>query len=81
MKILSLNIKGLGDRTKRKRLRSLIAKGKFDCVYLQETKCSEINKQTIEGFWGGGEFDWVAKGAVGLSGGLLIVWNSTLLKV
>lgn len=81
MKMISLNVKGLGDRAKRRRLRSLINNGKFDCVFLQETKCSVVNNRLIESFWGIGDFEWIARGANSLSGGLIIVWNSSLLNV
>lgn len=36
------------------------------------------SKQIIESFWGGGDFNWVARDAIGLFGGMLIVWNSDL---
>lgn len=81
MKILSLNVRGLGDRAKRRRLRSLIINGKFDCIFLQETKCSDITNQLIETFWRDCDFEWVARGANGLSSGLLTVWKSSMLHV
>lgn len=37
-----------------------------------------VSKQIIESFWGGGHFNWVARDAIGLFGGMLIVWNSDL---
>lgn len=55
MKILSLNVRGLGDRAKRRRIRSLIISGKFDCAFFQETKCSAVNNQLIGSLWGGGQ--------------------------
>lgn len=78
MKILSLNVRGLRDRAKRRRLRSLLLEGKFQCCFLQETKCSDVNSTIVESVWGGSEYNWVARKAEGLSGGLLIIWNSDL---
>lgn len=82
MKILSLNVRGIGDCAKRRRLWSLIMEGKFQCCFLQETKCSAVSRMLVESLWGGGgsECDWVVKEAVGLSGGMLIIWNSDLLE-
>lgn len=54
MKILSLNVRGIGDCAKRIRLRSLIMEGKFQCCFLQETKCSAVSRVLVESLWGGG---------------------------
>ncbi|PNY11621.1 cysteine-rich receptor-like protein kinase, partial [Trifolium pratense] len=35
----------------------------------------------IQNLWGHKDVEWVAKGSVGLSGGLLIMWNADLFKV
>lgn len=67
MKILSLNVRGLGDRAKRRRIRSLIISGKFDCAFFQETKCSAVNNQLIGSLWGGGTMNMN-----GLQGVLLV---------
>lgn len=69
MKIVTLNIRGVRDRAKRRRLRSLIAEGKFQCCFLQETKCSNINRLLVESLWGGCACDWVGIDVVALAGG------------
>jgi exonuclease III len=76
MKILSLNMRGWGGSAKRRRLCSLIQKEKFDVCFLQETKKASIESYMIRSLWGHDDFSWVAKDLVGLSGGLLIIWNS-----
>jgi exonuclease III len=76
MKILSLNMRGWGGSAKRRRLCSLIQKEKFDVCFLQETKKASIESYMIRSLWGHDDFSWVAKDPVGLSGGLLIIWNS-----
>lgn len=80
MKIMSLNVRGLGDQAKRRRLRSLISSGKFDCVLLQETKCSVINDRLVENIWGNSDCEWIAQMSVGLAGGILSIWNLGMLN-
>lgn len=53
MKTFSLNIRGIGDRAKRRRLRSLLFQGKVKCCFLQETKCSNITRNVVHSLWGG----------------------------
>lgn len=38
MNILSLNVRGLGDSSKRRHLATFIKRGKFDVICFQETK-------------------------------------------
>ncbi|XP_045810866.1 uncharacterized protein LOC123905300 [Trifolium pratense] len=78
MKIVSLNLRGWGNSAKRRRLSSLIKSGAFDMCLLQETKRTSFSDSMIHSLWGHKEVDWLAKESVGLSGGLLLVWNKDL---
>ncbi|KAK2420958.1 hypothetical protein QL285_031636 [Trifolium repens] len=75
MKILSYNIRGWGNSAKRRRLNTLINSGVFDLCLLQETKRDIMDDYMIHNLWGHKDVQWVAKPAVGFSGGLLIIWN------
>ncbi|XP_045791747.1 uncharacterized protein LOC123886474 [Trifolium pratense] len=81
MKIVSLNLRGWGSSAKRRRLSQLLVSGMFDLCLLQETKKATFDDYMIEHLWGHKNVEWVAKESVGLSGGLLIMWNAGLFKV
>lgn len=81
MKMLSLNVRGLGDQAKRRKIRSLVLSGKFDCCFFQESKCFAVNNSLIERLWGGVDCEWIAKSSVGLSGGLISIWRAGSLSI
>jgi exonuclease III len=58
-----------------------IRKGEFDVCFLQETKKVAYEDYTLHGLWGHKEVGWVAQEAVGRSGGMLIMWNNSSLKL
>lgn len=74
MIILSLNMRGWGDRAKRRHLRSLISTGNFNFICLQETKREILEENQISQLWGNLLFEYVVKPANGQSGGLLSSW-------
>lgn len=78
MNIMSLNMRGLGDNSKRKRLAKIINSGNFDLVCLQETKREFIEDYVVENMWGNQLIDWIALPSSGLSGGLLMMWKRGL---
>ena len=79
MKILSLNVRGLGGKTKQISLRSLFLSLGLDMILLQETMCSSY--PALHAFskllptW-----EFCAISASGLSGGLLTAWNPHRVK-
>ena len=52
MKIISINIRGIGGNIKRNYLRNLISKEEVDMVCIQETKCSQLSKESVFLLWG-----------------------------
>ena len=74
MMILSLNIRGLGGKTKSLNLRALLKTLNLDIILLQETMCSASPAlfafSKILPSW-----EFYAISASGLSGGLLSAWN------
>ena len=78
MNIMSLNMRGLGDNSKRRRLAKIINSGNFDLVCLQETKREFIEDYVVENMWGNQLIDWIALPSSGLSGGLLMMWKRGL---
>ncbi|KAL8466713.1 hypothetical protein ACS0TY_035679 [Phlomoides rotata] len=78
MKMLSLNIRGLANRIKKKEIREIIKKHKIEFCCIQETKIEAVNVWDCKDIMGEGNFSWAEKGAEGRSGGILSVWNSNL---
>jgi len=76
MKIISLNIRGLGGTIKRNYLRDLIYKEQANMVCLQETKCVGVSREKVCLLWGSNEVDWVEKKVVNSASGVLTIWSS-----
>ena len=74
MKILSLNVRGLGGKTKKYSVCSLFHMIQLDMILLQETMCSTypalLAFSKLLPIW-----EYCATSTSGLSGGLLIAWN------
>jgi len=70
MKIISINVRGLGGNVKRKYLRDLISKEQANMVCLQKTKCFVLSKESCYLLWGSNELDWVENGANNIAGGI-----------
>ena len=51
MKILRWNVRGLGSRAKRKRVRETILKASLDIVLLQETKLEILDDLVVRDLW------------------------------
>jgi exonuclease III len=66
----------VGGSAKRRRLSVFLQQGKFDVCFLQETKKTSIEDFAIHNLWGHKDVRWVVKDPVGLSGGMIILWNS-----
>ena len=79
MKIVSLNIRGLGGKAKLHCLRTLLHSLEPDMLLLQETMCSSspalLDFSKLFPSW-----EFCAIGASGLSGGLLSAWNPRKIK-
>ena len=79
MKLLSLNIRGLGGKSKNHNLHSLLKSLGLDMIRIQEAMCSSspslLTISKILPTW-----EYCAISASGLSGGLLIAWNPLLIK-
>ena len=51
-----------------------------DVVCLQETKMELINRVVIRSLWGGQHVDWFYLGSCGASGGVLVIWDTRVVK-
>ncbi|XP_058726479.1 uncharacterized protein LOC131597832 [Vicia villosa] len=75
MNILFSNIRGCNSALKRRKLRSIIAKGQPDVMFLQETKIQNMSESFAESLWGNENIEWSAKDSNGASGGTIILWK------
>jgi len=81
MKLISMNIKGLGGRIKRKYISDLIRKEQVGFICLQETKCEHISKEKCYQIWGSNEIDWIENGVVNNGGGLVTIWKKNCFEI
>jgi mannosylglycoprotein endo-beta-mannosidase len=73
MIVCSFNVRGLGSRVKRSKLREVVRVEKVDFLAIQETKLEAIPGSLIANIWGNDEFDWAFLSATGNSGGILSI--------
>ncbi|XP_057469671.1 uncharacterized protein LOC130758752 [Actinidia eriantha] len=81
MKILSLNVRGLGMREKRNKVKILVKKQNVDMLLLQETKLKELRPILIKSIWGNAEHEYVHIDADGSAGGIITVWRPDFFKL
>jgi exonuclease III len=80
MNILCWNARGLGSSKKHRILHDLILDNKIDLVAIQETKKQSFSSRMLKGI--STKFDsWHELPAVGLSGGILVGFDSSKLII
>ena len=72
LKLLSWNVRGANESTKRKVIKSIIKKQKVDLFCIQETKVQVISDRVVRSLGSGRFLDWKALDACGSAGGILI---------
>ena len=80
MKILSLNIQGLGHKTKKDWVKELNIKHKVNFLALQETKMDNISHMDVKLLWGNSNYQFVSSDSAGNSGGILCVWEDSIFR-
>ncbi|XP_028099600.1 uncharacterized protein LOC114299127 [Camellia sinensis] len=81
MKILSWNIRGLGRKEKRSRLKKLSNERNVDVALFQKTKKSEITEDEVRSVWVRGKMEFMVVDAVGSTRGLLCIWDLDVFQV
>jgi exonuclease III len=81
MKVLSYNARGLGGGEKRREVRRLICEKQPTVVCIQETKMFVLSDNVIKAVWGDHPCGYSYQPSIGASGGLVTVWDSTLVDV
>ncbi|XP_026438068.1 uncharacterized protein LOC113336633 [Papaver somniferum] len=79
--IISWNVNGLLDITKRDSLQVLLRMWKPDIICLQETHVKGWKRHQVKQLWGANNFNYVALDSIGRSGGIIIIWNTNTINV
>jgi exonuclease III len=75
MIVCSWNVRGLGGRLKKRKVKELIRKEKVDVLALQESKLGDVNDKLCVHLWGG-DVGWASLPANGRSGGIITMWDN-----
>ena len=81
IKFLSWNVRGANDAAKRKVIKAFIKMQRVDVVCQQDTKFKEVYSGLIRNLGVGRFLDWAALRAEGALGGIIIFWDSRVLKL
>jgi exonuclease III len=76
MRICSWNVRGLGGRIKKEKVKELILREKLDVLAIQESKLASVDKNLCARLWGGEEVGWRCAPAIGRSGGIITLWDA-----
>ncbi|XP_057426355.1 uncharacterized protein LOC130719764 [Lotus japonicus] len=78
MKILSFNVRGLGNPAKRRVIRDLVTREQVECLCIQETKIQSIDNRLCAQLWGDAEFDWQFQPAKRVLWANLLAWKGRI---
>nr|GEU62969.1 RNA-directed DNA polymerase, eukaryota [Tanacetum cinerariifolium] len=81
IKIFSLNVQGLSQKTKKDWVKELSTKNRVNFLALQETKMERISHMDVKFIWGNLNFQFVSSDSVGNSGGTWLPSNTKILFV
>jgi len=80
MKIISINISGLGEGLKWKYLKGILVSEGVDMLCVQETKLRDLQPSSCYNLSGDNNINWVSISAVGNLGGILTMWHKDRFK-
>ena len=81
LKLLSWNVRGVNESTKRKVIKSVFRKQKVDLFCIQETKIQIMTDRVVRSLGTGRFLDWKVLNACGMAGGILICWDKRALEL
>jgi len=81
IKIISWNIRGLGDFEKRREVSQLVREKKSFIICIQETKLSVFDGVVCKSVWYDSNVDFSFQSSSGASGGLVMLWDCTEVEV
>lgn len=81
IRILSWNVRGANDSSKRKVIKALIRSQRVDLFCLQETKIQAMTEGLVRSLGTGRFLNWGTLDAQGTAGGILICWDKRALEL
>ncbi|XP_071727402.1 uncharacterized protein [Rutidosis leptorrhynchoides] len=72
-----MNVRGFGVKSKFGWVKGMCFNERPNVAAFQETKCKNLSFNWVCSLWGNCDFDFIQKDAIGNSGGLLFVWDTT----
>ncbi|OVA19313.1 hypothetical protein BVC80_521g126 [Macleaya cordata] len=81
LKIISWNIRGLNSFDKINVIKDIVKKERVSVIAIQETKMSKVSDWFIKSFWGSDSYDWLHIPSNDRSGGIILVWDDSVLKM
>jgi exonuclease III len=79
-RLISWNVKGLNQRSKRLKIRNLLRQWKADIICLQETKLELISNRIMKSLWGCQFVDWCYLPSSEAFGGILLMWDRRVVE-
>ncbi|GJR27712.1 RNA-directed DNA polymerase, eukaryota [Tanacetum coccineum] len=80
-KAMGFSMEGsLGHKTKKEWIKELSSKNKINFMAIQETKSQCVTHMDVKFMWGNSNYDYVHSEAIGNSGGILCVWETSVFK-
>ena len=80
MNALSINMQGLGHKTKKEWIKTLVNSHKLNFLAIQETKMGRVSHMDVKFLWGNSNYDFVCCDSLGNSGGILCIWEASIFK-
>ena len=81
LKILSWNVRGANDSSKRKIIKNYIRDQMVDLICIQETKIQAMSEDIVRSLGTRRFIDWRALNVEGATGGILICWDKRALDI
>ncbi|KAL7223463.1 hypothetical protein ACSBR1_024998 [Camellia fascicularis] len=81
MKIISWNITGVGRQQKQGKVRQILKERKVDVALFQETKKASLTEKEVRSMRARDKMDFMAVDSIGLSGGLLCIWDPEVFQL
>lgn len=81
MKVVSWNVRGLGDIMRRVVIKDILRRNKVRIALIQESKITEMTDKNVREVWGIRSVQWVALDAVGSTGGILLICDTRYVKM
>ncbi|RVW31016.1 LINE-1 retrotransposable element ORF2 protein [Vitis vinifera] len=81
LRLLSWNVRGANDNSKRRVIKAVIRSQRVDLFCLQETKIQTLSEGLVRSLGSGRWSNWVALDALGSAGGILVCWDKRSLEV